>query len=173
MDIPFRKSKNITIYLAGFLLLMAALFLIFMPPSSPHPVLGSPLFFGVIAGLFVIGAIKLFFTAWKRTKSKLPAMQINKKGFEDFTSKINKGFIPWDKVSGLEIKEVVSSKFIVVYLKDPEAYLQAQKASWRKEQLVDRYKNYGSPFCVATNAMQTNTKALFEILEKYKSEYDK
>lgn len=172
MEIPFRKSKNITIYLAGFLLTMAGLFLVFMPPKTEHPIMGSPLFFGVVSGLFFLGAWKLIITAWHRTKNKKPGMRINEEGLEDFTSKINEGFISWSEVANLEIKEVVSSKFVVVYLHKPEQYMAQQKDGWRKKQLEDRYANYGSPYCVSTTSLQTNTKALFEVLEEYKSKYE-
>lgn len=172
MEIPFRKSKNITIYLAVLLLVVAASFLIFMPPENAHPVLGTPLFFGIIAGLLFLGAYKLFITAWRRTKSKKPGMLVNEEGIEDFTSKINEGFLSWSEVAKLEIKEVVSSKFVVVYLHKPEQYLARQKSGWRKSQLEERYTNYGSPYCVSSSSLQTNTKALFEVLEDYKSKYD-
>lgn len=172
MEIPFRKSKNITIYLAGFLLVIAGLFLVFMPPETTHPILGNPLFLGVIAGIFFFGAWKLVHTAWRRTKSNMPGMRINEEGMEDFSSKINDGFLSWSKVANLEIKEVVSSKFVVVYLHKPEQYIAQQKSGWRKKQLEDRYANYGSPYCVSTSSLQTNTKALFELLEAYKMKYD-
>lgn len=171
MEIPYRKSKNLSIYLAGVLLFIAALFLIFMPPTTPHPILGSPVFFGIISGLLLFSSWRLFRTAWQRNKSKSWAMLINEEGLQDFSSRINKGFIHWKEVAGLEIKEVVSSKFIVVYLQDPETYLANQKKGWRKEQLIDRYTHYGSPYCISVAAMHTNTKALFEALEKYRLEY--
>lgn len=172
MEIPFRKSKNIGIYLAGFLLVLVALFFIFMPPIAPHPILGSPIFFGILAGLLLMAAWRLFQTAWHRLKSTKPGMRINKQGMEDFSSKINQGFVSWSQVEKFEVKEVVSSKFIVVYLHHPEQYINSQKHGWRKQQLIDRYKNYGSPFCVTTSSLETNTKALFELLEKYKTQYD-
>lgn len=172
MEISFRKSKNITIYLAGFLLVVAGLFLVFMPPNTSHPILGSQLFLGVVAGLFFVGAWRLVVTAWRRTKNNKPGMRVNEEGLQDFTSKINEGFLSWSEVEKLAIKEVVSSKFIVVYLHKPEQYLTQQKAGWRKNQLEDRYANYGSPYCISTNSLQTNTKALFELLEDYKSKYD-
>lgn len=172
MEIPFRKSKNISIYLSGFLLVLVALFFIFMPPTTAHPVLGSPIFFGVLAGFLLVAAWRLFQTAWHRMVSKKPGMRVNEQGLEDFSSKINQGFISWSEVEKLEIKEVVSSKFIVIYLHNPEHYINMQKDGWRKRQLIDRYKNYGSPFCVTTSSLETNTKALFELLKEYKAKYD-
>lgn len=172
MEIPFRKSKNVTLYLAGFLLILAAMFLLFMPPLVAHTVFGSSLFFGIIAILFLASAFKLIQIAWRRTNSRSPGMLVNAKGIEDFTSKINEGFLSWSEVADFEVKEVVSSKFIVVYLHNPEQYLSSQKKGWRKNQLLDRYKNYGSPYCVATTSLQTNTKALYELLKEYKSQYD-
>lgn len=171
MDIPFRKSRNITIYLASLLMLIASLFLLFMPPTTTHPILGSKVFFGLISLLFLLFSWKLFSTAWKRNHKTVPAMQITGIGIEDFSSPFNKGFISWEDISGFEIKEVVNSKFIVVYLKSPEDYLNLQKKGWRKKQLQDRYINYGSPYCITTSTMRTNTKALFEILEKYRMDY--
>lgn len=172
MEIPFRKSKNTSIYIAGFLLVLVALFFIFMPPTAAHPILGSPIFFGVLGGLLLVAAWRLFQTAWHRIKSKKPGMRVDDKGIEDFSSRINQGLIPWSDVDGFEIKEVVSSKFIVVYLHKPEQYINQQKDGWRKNQLLDRYKNYGSPYCVTTSALQTNTKSLFELLKEQKSKYD-
>lgn len=172
MEIPFRKSKNISIYIAGSLLVLVALFFIFMPPTTTHPVLGSPTFFGILAGLLLAAAWKMFQTAWRRIKSKKPGMRVDEKGIEDFSSRINQGLLLWKDVDKFEIKEVVSSKFIVVYLNDPEQYINQQRDGWRKNQLIDRYKSYGSPFCVTTSALETNTKSLFELLEEQKSNYD-
>ncbi|HLS12283.1 MAG TPA: STM3941 family protein [Flavobacteriaceae bacterium] len=172
MEIPFRKSKNIGIYMAGFLLVLVALFFIFNPPKTLHPVLGSPIFFGALAGILLVAAWRLFQTAWHRMVSKKPGMRVNEQGLEDFSSKINQGFISWSEVDKLEIKEVVSSKFIVVYLNNPEHYINSQKDGWRKRQLIDRYKNYGSPYCVATTSLETNTKALYDLLEEYKTRFN-
>lgn len=172
MEIPFRKSKNIGIYLAGFLLVLVALFFIFMPPVTPHPILGSPIFFVILGGLLLVAAWRLFQTAWHRIKSKKPGMRVDDKGIEDFSSKINQGLIPWSEVGKFEVKEVVSSKFIVVYLNNPEQYINQQKDGWRKNQLLDRYKSYGSPYCVTTSSLETNTNALFELFEKQKSKYE-
>src|SRR5699024_6721235 len=172
MEIPFRKSKNISIYLSGFLLVLVALFFIFMPPTTAHPVLGSPIFFGVLAGFLLVAAWRLFQTACHRMVSKKPGMRVNEQGLEDFSSKINQGFVSWSEVEKLEINEVVSSKFIVVYLHKPEQYINKQKEGWRKQQLIDRYRNYGSPYCVTTTSLETSTKALFELLEEYKARFD-
>lgn len=172
MEIPFRKSKNISIYIAGFFFVLVALFFIFMPPKTAHPVLGSPIFFGILGGLLLAAAWKMFQTAWHRIKSKKPGMRVDDNGIEDFSSRINLGLIPWSEVDAFEIKEVVSSKFIVVYLHHPEPYINQHKDGWRKNQLLDRYKNYGSPYCVSTSALETNTKTLFEFLKEQKSKYD-
>ena len=172
MEIPYRKSKNITLFIAGFLLIIAGLFLIFNPPSNSHPILGNPMFLGFIAGLFFIGTWKLVSTAWRRTKSKAAGMRVDELGLEDFTNKMNIGHLSWDKVSKLEVKEVVSSKFIVVYLHDPEAYISSQDDDWRKRQLRSRLSDYGSPYCVSTSSLQTNTSALFDLLQEYKLKFD-
>src|SRR5690625_1588883 len=172
MEVPFRKSKNISIYLSGFLLVLVALFFIFMPPTTAHPVLGSPIFFGALAGILLVAAWRLFQTAWHRMVSKKPGLRVNDQGLQDFSSRINQGFISWSEVEKLEIKEVVSSKFIVVYLTNPEQYINFQKDGWRKRQLIDRYENYGSPYCIATTSLETNTKALFVLLEEYKTRFN-
>lgn len=171
MEIPFRKSKNTTLYIAGALMAIAGLFLIFDPPATSHPVLSNPMFLGFIAGLLFLGTWKSVSTA--RSRNKSIGMRVDAQGIEDFASKMNKGVLAWDKVSKLEIKEVVSSKFIVVYLRDPQAYIESQDDDWRKRQLRTRLRDYGSPYCVSTNSLQTNTKALFDLLESYIQDLDK
>lgn len=166
MEIPYRKSKNTTLYLAGCLLSIAGLFLIFNPPQTTHSLLSNPMYMGFIAGFLFLGAWKFVSTARKRSKGF--GMRVTENGIEDFTSKMNKGqVLSWEKVAKLEIKEVVSSKFIVVYLHDPEAYIDSQEDDWLKKQLRSRLAEYGSPYCVSTASLQTNTKALFELFESY------
>src|SRR5690625_7134512 len=107
MEIPFRKSKNIGIYMAGFLLVLVALFFIFNPPKTLHPVLGSPIFFGALAGILLVAAWRLFQTAWHRMVSKKPGMRVNEQGLEDFSSKINQGFISWSEIGRASCREKV------------------------------------------------------------------
>lgn len=170
MDIAFKKSQIRTLYAAVFLFSMAALFLIFMPPVVPHTLLGSAEFFYVIAGLLLLAAFGLFRTAQKRKNSRIPGMRVTELGIQDNSSKMNTDFVSWEDISGFELQEVVSSKFIAVKLKNPEAYINKAKG-WRKEQLVARYKDYGSPFCVAITSLDISTLRLLKVFEEHYNRY--
>jgi len=131
-----------------------------------HRRYNDPLFvhgFGLIAALF-FGSCGAF--GIKKLFDKKPGLVFNSIGIIDNSSGVSAGLIPWSEISGFDIYEVHKQKMLVIFLKNPEKYIEMGNTIKRHINKVN-FKLCGSPIVITSNALQIN----FDELLKFSSEY--
>ncbi len=112
-------------------------------------------FFGLCAG---VGFKKLF--------DKTPGLILNHEGFIDNSSGIAAGRILWSEVTGIGQYQVQRTKFVAVYLRNPEIYVNRGNALKR---MINRanLKLSGTPINISSNSLKIGFNELLELFEKY------
>ncbi len=106
--------------------------------------------FGVMAGM---GIKKLF--------DKKIGLSIDAHGITDNSNTSSVGFIEWDDITRIETQQVMSTKFLLIHVRNPEKYIE--KASGMKAKLMrSNMQMYGTPISITSNTL----KCSFDELEK-------
>lgn len=119
----------------------------------------SVVFFGA-TGIF--GSKKLF--------DLTPGLIVDDKGITDNSSGVCVGLIEWKDISGISKYEVMSTKFLLIHVYNPEKYLA--KANKSKARVMKaNMKMTGTPLTISSTALQCDftelTKSVNDAFEEY------
>src|SRR5689334_20773562 len=112
------------------------------------------IFFGLCA-LYIF--YKLFDTK--------PGLVIDDNGILDNSSVASGHIIKWDKIVGLRIGQVNSTKFILIDLVDPDEFMQEIKGI-KKTLMWGTYKMYGTPTSIANTTLNCDFDELYNLIDK-------
>lgn len=115
----------------------------------------------VFGGLMVvISIIKIF--------DKSPGLILNPKGFDDNSTLLSCGFVPWSEVENLQKQEFRHQINISVTVKNPEKYANQgnilQKLAKRANLRLS-----GTPIHISPNYLKIESDRLFNLLKEYKN----
>ncbi|MFK7923165.1 MAG: STM3941 family protein [Bacteroidia bacterium] len=95
---------------------------------------------------------------------KKPVIIIDERGFTDNVSPIKAGLIPWEEISGVELKKGLLSSSLIIKLHDPEKVMIP--LSGMKENMArSLLKSKGSPVIVQDNLIDYKLKNLAQLIE--------
>jgi hypothetical protein len=123
--------------------------------------LACALFFGA-AGIY--GIIKLF--------DKSVGLIIDEKGIIDNINSSSIGLIKWADIIEIRTKQVMSTKFLLIFTKDPKGILE--KVSGMKRKLMaGNMKMYGTPLSITSKTLKYNFGDLEKLLKDRLNEHGK
>lgn len=119
----------------------------------------SILFFGM-GTIFI--ARKLF--------DNSPGLTIDQNGITNNTNATNLGLIEWGDITGIGTIQLKSTKFLILYVKKPEKYIDRTKNVIMKQAMIANNKIYGSPITITANSLRIDFNNLERLI---KSEFDR
>jgi hypothetical protein len=173
IEIPLSKTKMILTFFGSLLFVGLGLWFVINPPKSNHWLFGNPtvIFIAGIASVIFFGLVAVII--FRKFSDKKPGLIINKQGITDNSSGVSAGLIPWTDIQEITISQVMSQKFLMFTVKNPEFYLDQVTNPLKRNAMKMNYKTYGSPISISANSLQTNFddlhKLLIEKLNEYKS----
>lgn len=140
------------------------LWLVIARPDSGNPVLGNPVLI-VVIGLasilfFGMGVIVLL----RKLNDKKPGLIISNEGVIDNASGVAAGIIPWSDIEEIKAVQVMSQKFLMLIVKDPQQYIRRQTSTIKRKGMELNYKNYGSPISLSAGSLQIGFNDLQALL---------
>jgi hypothetical protein len=119
-------------------------------------------FFG-LAGLYIF--YKLFDTK--------PGLIIDDEGIYDNSSAAAGHMIRWERIKGLRIEQVASTKFILIDIENAEQFVEGAHGI-RKKLMWSTYKMYGTPVSIASASLSCDIDALYTLInERLKTQTSK
>jgi hypothetical protein len=169
IEIPLNKKKVILALIGAMFFVGMGLLGALNPENFVSPVFRNP---GVIRIIGVVGVvffgISLFFIVPKLLEDK-QGLTIDSNGIINNSNGINVGLIEWRDVTGIETIEVVSTKFLIVHIINPEEYIEREKKGILKKAMKANQKMYGSPISITSSSLKMNFKELEAlIIQEYK-----
>jgi hypothetical protein len=92
-------------------------------------------------------------------------LEINEKGFIDYSSAISAGFVPWNDVKDIYISSVYNQKFISVTFYDLENFLQMLPSAKRKLVLANIKLSY-DPIQINLNSAHAKYEDVLLIMQQ-------
>ncbi|PCI95703.1 MAG: hypothetical protein COB15_11905 [Flavobacteriales bacterium] len=171
IEIPLSKNKMFLTLLGAIAFVGLGLWFLINPPKSNHWLLGNPTL------IFIIGLASILFfglvavTIFRKFSDKKPGLIINKQGITDNSSGVSAGLIPWTDIQEIKMSQVMSQKFLMFIVSNPQDYLDKVTNPLKRNAMKMNYKTYGSPISISSNALKTNFDELQKLLEYKMNEY--
>lgn len=170
IEIKSSKTKLILLVSGSLIFMILGIFLAVSPHKFASFIFRSVTFIrmvGIVAilffGLCLIILIKSLLT-------KKFNLIINEKGIIDNSSYVSVGAIFWSDINSIKKIDVMSTKFLLINVKDPNKYLN--KESGIKRKILERtYKTYGTPISISSNTLSYNFDELEKAISKFYNEY--
>lgn len=165
IEIPLSKNKLVLGIGGSMLFVIAGVWLFFIADSfQEHPfrLLRNPMVVkGVgILGFLFFGAIGVF--GFKKLFDKKVGLTIDSNGITDNSNASSIGLIEWNDISDIITKQVMSTKFLLINVQNPEKYIGKAKSGIKAKLLRANMKMYGTPLSITSNTLKYD----FEELEK-------
>jgi hypothetical protein len=154
------RSKSVAAVL-GCILFVVASFGIFAQGTELSFLVG-------VAGIvtfttFGMGLIRLSMRAG-------PGLVVDDAGFDDRSSLVSVGRVPWRDVRSVSEANVAGSSFVVVEVSDPEVYLARLGHIARMAARVNRHM-VGSPITISSVSLKTSFSKLSTVMDQAFNEY--
>lgn len=87
-------------------------------------------------------------------------LKIDSKGITDNTNATSIGLIEWKDITGIRTEQVVSTKFLLIDVNNPEKYIKKAKNRAQKKLMKANMSQYYTPITITSNSLNYNFKRL-------------
>ena len=123
--------------------------------------------FGV-GGIVTVTTFGMGLTRWSMRAG--PGLIVDDAGFDDRSSLVSVGRVPWDDVRSMTERNVSGSSFVVVEVSDPEIYLARLSLLPRWTARVNG-RMVGSPITISSVGLKTRFSRLATLIHQGFDEY--
>jgi len=162
IEIPLSKTK--LLFGIGGSILFVVLGLYLFTTIADHQTRFNPTLVKVagIAGILFFGATGIY--GVKKVFDNNVGLTIDDNGIVDNTNASSIGLIKWADITEIRTEQVMSTKFLLIFTKDPNGILE--KVSGIKRKLMaGNMKMYGTPLSITSSTLKYNFNDLEKLLK--------
>ncbi|MGQ2984741.1 STM3941 family protein [Flavobacterium sp.] len=164
--IPISKGKLVKLLIFSIIFVVAGTFILNIEPSSRRSLMNIAFIrYSVAFSAIIMGAVGLIFFIIKIFDKK-PGLVIDSKGITDNASGVSAGFIPWEDIRHIYTTQVMSEKFVLIGVSDPEKYINRQTNFLKRKAMSFNNKTYGSPISITSNGLKADQDELLTTLNE-------
>ncbi|MEZ2414519.1 STM3941 family protein [Muriicola sp. E247] len=112
------------------------------------------LFFGATG---VYGFIKLF--------DQKAGLVLDSDGITDNTNASSVGLIRWHDITSIKTEQVMSTKFLLIEVVNPESYIEKSKSRMKARLMRTNMKMYGTPLSITSSSLNFNFGELERLIQ--------
>ena len=176
IEIPLSKNKLYLGILGSSLFVIAGFWLFFnanLYLDFPLRLFTNPLIIkgiGILSILF-FGMIEIL--KIKKLLDKKAGLIIDSNGITDNSNATSVGLIEWNDISDIKTKRIMSTKFLLINVLNPEEYISKSKSGMKAKLMRTNLKMSGTPINITSSTLKYNFSELEKIVriefEKYKN----
>jgi len=167
IEIPISKKK-LTLGIIGSVLFVILGIWFYSHPNDfqniPFRFLRNPTVIKTIgiAGIIFFGATGIYGII--KSFDKKFGLIIDNEGIFDNSNASSIGLIKWTDIIEIRTEQVMSTKFLLIYISDPNALIENVKGMKRKL-MEGNMKIYGTPISITSNTLKYNFSDLEKLLK--------
>lgn len=166
-EIPLSKTKILLLLMGSITFVILGLLFIITPETFTTTIFrnSKTIMFAGIAAILFFSMTSMF--GIKKLFDQTTGLTIDKKGITDNSNASSVGLINWTDIKAIKATQVVSTKFLLIFVNNPEKYLE-RLSGWKRKLLESNMKTYGTPISITSNTLKYNFKDLEKlIMSKY------
>lgn len=165
--ISVSKGKLVKLLIFSIIFIALGGWIIIAEPEVSNAVLNNGVVkYGAAAGSILMGVAGMIFFTLKMFDKK-PGLIIDSKGITDNASGVSAGFIPWEDIRHIYTTQVMSEKFVMIGVSNPEKYIDRQTKFLKRKAMNYNYKAYGSPISLTVSTLKINHDSLLLTLNEF------
>ncbi len=166
MIIPASKGKLVKLLIFAIIFVIAGTFVLTIEPDSRRSLMSIAFVrYSVAFAAIAMGAVAILYFIIKMFDKK-PGLIVDPKGITDNASGVSAGFIPWEDIRHIYATQVMSEKFVMIGVSNPEMYIKRQTKFLKRKAMSFNYKAYGSPISITSNGLKISHDELLAILNE-------
>ena len=168
IEIPLSKNKIVLLTIGSFLFVIAGIWLFANSTEFQNHsmrLLKNPMIVksvGVISILF-FGAIGTY--GIRKMFDKKVGLIIDENGITDNSNASSIGLIEWNDISEIKTEQVMSTKFLLIKVKNPEKYIEKAKSGMKARLMKTNLKMYGTPLSITSNTLKYDFNELEKLIQ--------
>ena len=168
IEIPLSKNKIILLTLGSFLFVVAGIWLFTNSTEFQNHsmrLLRNPIVVksvGIIATLF-FGATGIY--GIRKFFDKKVGLIINENGITDNSNASSIGLIEWNDILEIKTEQVMSTKFLLIEVRNPEKYIEKAKSGMKARLMKTNMKMYGTPLSITSNTLKYDFNELEKLIQ--------
>jgi hypothetical protein len=169
VSIPLSKSKIVFSLLASLAFVAGGIW-IFGPMAGDSDRL-DPLAAKTIGILSIMFFGATGITAARKLFDNQPGLIINEEGVFDNSSGVSAGMIPWNDITGFEKFQVMSTKLLLIRVRNPDAYVSRVTNRFKARIMAANSASYGTPISISPHSLDIRFEQLLALLESKRKQY--
>lgn len=165
VEIQLSKKKIILLSIASFLFVVLGILFLIYPEKFISYIMRSEEFIRMagIASILFFGATGIY-GIFKMFDNKV-GLTIDENGITDNTNATSIGLIKWSEITEIKTQQVMSTKFLLIFVDDQTKILE--RASGMKRKLMEaNAKMYGTPISITANTLNFDFDQLESLINK-------
>jgi len=164
--ISLSKKKLIKSLVGSVVFVIIGIWMLITQPETSNPVFNDT-FIKNGAAILCVGFFgTMIFLFIGKLRDNKYGLTIDEKGFHDNSSATSVGTVLWEDIEGFMKIEVVRQPMIVVYVNNPEHYIERETKGWVKKTRKHNFGQYGSPIIISAHALNCSVDDLKNMLER-------
>lgn len=165
IEIPISKTKTTLIFIGALIFVVLGTLFIVSPDSITSPMFSNPQVIrivGIVAVLF-FGAAGVY--GFRRLFDKTVGLTIDDNGITDNSNASSAGLIEWADITAIKTEQVMSTKFLLIFVSNPDKYLE-RITGFKQKLMKTNMKMYGTPLSITSNTLKYNFGDLERLLKE-------
>ncbi len=168
IEIPLSKNKLFFGIAGSFIFVILGIFILIKSSNldtSNTSFLANPILMIItgISSILFFGATGIF--GVKKLLDKKFGLIIDSNGITDHSNASSIGLIKWQDISEISTRKVMSTKFLMVKVTNPEAYIEKATSGMKAKLMRTNMQMYGSPLSITSNTLAYDFDKLEKIIE--------
>jgi len=122
----------------------------------------------IIATILIFGWLTIYGT--KKIFRNNTGLIIDDNGITDNSALLSVGLIKWNEITEIKTETYQNSKFLLVFVKEPNQFLENVKGLKRK-MMQGNMNTYGTPLSISPNTLKYDFTALEKLLQERLNEH--
>lgn len=167
IEIPISKKKIYLGILGSLLFVIAGIWLFFntnLYVDFPLRLFRNPIIVKAVGilGILFFGTTGIF--GFKKLFDKKVGLIIDSNGITDNSNASSVGLIEWNDITDIITKQVMSTKFLLINVTNPEKYIGKAKSRMKAKLMRSNMKMYGTPLSITTNTLKYDFGKLEQLI---------
>lgn len=176
IEIPLSKNKIYKLIFGSLVFVIIGCWIVFNPNyfvDIPSKFLGNTTVIKSIGTISILFFGLTGFIGLKKLFDKKSGLIIDENGITDHSSATSVGLIEWNDISEIKIKRILSTKHLLIEVKNPAKYIETEKNSLKAKLLQSNRRISGTPISITSNTLKCDFSELKKLIEtefeKYKN----